>query len=225
MSGSEERAAVEVQMIADLACPWCYIGFRRLQRARALRPGREVRVRWWPFMLNPHLPPEGMDRAAYVRMKFGGDAAAGKIYARIAEAAREDGIGFAFARMRRTPNTVQAQRLVLHAEDQGRGETLLERLFAALFVEGVDLGDDGALVEVAVAAGLDRAATEAMLAGRAHADAIRHGHARAEQLGVRGVPVFVVEGRHAISGAQPPEVLAGLLDLAAVPDAAEARPA
>jgi predicted DsbA family dithiol-disulfide isomerase len=222
MSGSTGRAAIEVQMIADLACPWCYIGFRRLQRARALRPALEVRIRWWPFLLNPHLPPEGMDRAAYVRMKFGGDAAAAKIYARITEAGREEGIPFAFERMRRTPNSVQAQRLVLHAEDQGRGEPLLERLFQALFVDGVDLGDHGALAEVAVAAGLDRAASEALLADRAQADEILRGHVQAERLGVRGVPVFVVGRRHAISGAQPPEVLAGLLDLAAVPEAAEA---
>jgi predicted DsbA family dithiol-disulfide isomerase len=219
MSASQSQRVVEVQMIADLACPWCYIGHRRLQRARALRPEREVRLHWWPFLLNPHLPPEGMDRAAYMRMKFGSDAAAEQVYARITEAAQADGIPIALGRIRRTPNTVQAQRLVLHAEDQGLGEALLERLFQALFVEGVDVGDDAALADLAAAAGLDRAGSASFLAGRADADAILQGHIQAERLGVRGVPVFVVDRRHAISGAQPPEVLAGLLDLA-IPEAA-----
>jgi predicted DsbA family dithiol-disulfide isomerase len=211
----QENRAVEVQLIADLACPWCHIGLARLNRARAARPDLPVRVRWWPFILNPHLPPDGMDRAAYVRVKFGGDASARQVYERIREAGRQDGIEFAFERMARTPSTLAAHRLILHAEEQGRGEPLILELFEALFERGEDIGDRDRLIEASAAAGLDRAQVADFLGGRERAGDVIAAHQRAEQLGVRGVPVFVVGGRHAISGAQPPEILTGLLDLGA----------
>lgn len=220
MAETEVRErALEVAYVADLACPWCHIGLRRLDRARAMRPERPVRVRWWPFLLNPYLPPEGMDRGEYVRAKFGGDLAARRVYERLAEAGREDGIAFAFERMPRTPNTVMAQRLVLWAQARGAEDALIERLFEALFVEGRDIGERDVLTELAGEAGLDREAARAFLAGDALADDIAHWHQQAERIGVRGVPVFIVGGRHAVSGAQPPEVLAGLLDVAATEEA------
>ena len=119
------KQPIDVDLIADLACPWCYIGFVRLDQARAMRPDWPVRLRWWPFLLNPGLPPEGMDRRAYLRAKFGGDEAARQIYRRIVEAAQDDGIAFAFERMKRTPNTVLAQHLILFAGQEGRGEDLI----------------------------------------------------------------------------------------------------
>jgi predicted DsbA family dithiol-disulfide isomerase len=206
---------IDVDLIADLACPWCYIGLVRLDRARAMRPDWPVRLRWWPFLLNPHLPPEGMDRATYLRTKFGGDDAARQVYQRIVESVREDGIAFAFERMKRTPNTVLAQRLILYAERQGRGEDLIRVLFRALFEEGRDIGHLETLLELAESAGFDRAAAESFLRSEEQAREVILAHQRAERLGVRGVPVFVVDREQAIAGAQPPEVLAGLLDVAA----------
>jgi predicted DsbA family dithiol-disulfide isomerase len=206
---------IDVDFIADLACPWCYVGLVRLDGARAIRPQLIIRLRWWPFLLNPQMPPEGMDRASYLRAKFGGDANARQIYSRIVEAGREDGIAFAFERMKRTPNTVLAQRLVLNAESQSRGEDLIRVLFRALFEDGRDIGDRATLIELAGGAGLDPAAAEAFLAGPDQAGEIMAAHQRAARLGVRGVPVFVVDREHAIAGAQPAEVLAGLLDAAA----------
>jgi predicted DsbA family dithiol-disulfide isomerase len=213
--GSGQQQPIDVDLIADLACPWCYIGLARLDRARAMRPDWPVRLRWWPFLLNPTLPPEGMDRAAYLRAKFGGDAAVRQIYQRIVESARDDGIAFAFERMKRTPNTILAQRLILFAEQQGRGEDLIRTLFRALFEEGRDIGHLETLLELAASAGLERAAAEAFLRSQEQAKEIVAAHRRAERLGVRGVPVFVVDREQAIAGAQPPEVLAGLLDVAA----------
>jgi predicted DsbA family dithiol-disulfide isomerase len=212
---TDDPAPIEIDFIADLACPWCYIGLARLDRARAMRPDLPVRVRWWPFLLNPQLPPEGMDRTAYVRAKFGGDANAGQIYGRIVESARDDGIKFAFDRMKRTPNTVLAQRLIVHAEQEGRADELIRVLFRALFEEGRDIGHLETLIALAAEAGLDRAAAEAFLRGPDQAKDVVLAHQRAERLGVRGVPVFVVDREQAITGAQPPEVLAGLLDVAA----------
>jgi len=210
-----QQPPIEVDLIADLACPWCYIGLVRLDRARAMRPDQPVRLRWWPYLLNPTLPPEGMDRAAYLCAKFGGDAAARQVYRRIVETAQSDGIAFAFERMPRTPNTILAQRLVLLAERQGRGEDLIRVLFRALFEQGRDIGHLETLVGLAEKAGLERAAAEAFLRSQEQAKEVVLAHQRAERLGVRGVPVFVVDREQAITGAQPPEVLAGLLDVAA----------
>jgi predicted DsbA family dithiol-disulfide isomerase len=214
-TGAEQQPPIDVDLIADLACPWCYIGLVRLERARAMRPDWPVRLRWWPFLLNPSLPPEGMDRAAYLRAKFGGDAAARQVYRRIIEHAQGDGIAFAFERMKRTPNTILAQRLILFAEQQDRGEELIHVLFRALFEEGRDIGHLGTLLELAATAGFERAAVDAFLRSEDQASEIVAAHQRAERLGVRGVPVFVVDHERAIAGAQPPEVLAGLLDVAA----------
>lgn len=211
----EGGTRVELAMIADISCPWCYIGLRRLDRALEMRPAQEVGLRWWPFLLNPQLPPEGMDRAAYMRAKFGGDLAARRIYERISEAGKSDGIRFAFERMQRTPNTVQAHRLILHAQRQAAADAVLRALFRALFEEGRDVGDLGELVDLAEGCGLDRAEIVEMLAGKDDAREIVEAHHEAGRLGVRGVPVFVAERQHAVSGAQPPEVLAGLLDVAA----------
>jgi predicted DsbA family dithiol-disulfide isomerase len=208
-------APIEVELIADLACPWCYLGLVRLDRARAARPQLPVRLRWRPFLLNPHLPPEGMDRRAYLRAKFGGAAAAQRVYQRIQESGRADGVDFAFDRIRRTPNTVLAQRLLLYAEEHGLGDPMMRALFRALFEEGRDLGDPGELLELGVAVGLHRESLEAFLASDDRADEIVTSHRWAERLGVQGVPVFLVDRSHIIAGAQPPEVLTGLLDLAA----------
>jgi len=211
----KHQPPIDVDLIADLACPWCYVGLVRLDRARAMRPDWPVRLRWWPYLLNPSLPPEGMDRAAYLRAKFGGDAAARQVYRRILESAQGDGIAFAFERMSRTPNTILAHRLVLLAERQGRGEDVIRTLFRALFEQGRDIGHLKTLVELAGKAGLEGAAAEAFLRSQEQAEEVVLAHRRAERLGVRGVPVFVVDREHAITGAQPPEVLTGLLDVAA----------
>jgi predicted DsbA family dithiol-disulfide isomerase len=214
MPDCDEASTICVDLIADLACPWCYLGLVRLDRARAMRPHRPVRLRWRPFFLNPHMPPEGMDRQAYLRTKFGGDATAKRIYERIVASGRADGVEFAFERMTRTPNTLLAHRLILFADQQGHAEAVIRALFQALFVAGRDIGLGEELVEIGTAAGLDPAAVAAFLAGDRCRSEVVAAHRQAERLGVHGVPVFVVDDQHVIAGAQPAEVLVGLLDLA-----------
>jgi predicted DsbA family dithiol-disulfide isomerase len=213
---------IRVDMIADLACPWCYIGLARLEAAAASRPGVTLDLRWWPFLLNPQLPPDGMDRQTYLRAKFGSDSQAAQIYARIEAAGHDAGIPFAFEAMPRTPNTVQAQRLVLIAQERrqtmpDQPHRLIRRLFEALFEEGQDIGRRDTLKALALAAGLEQATIDELFAGTAYNADVLHGHQRAEMMGVRGVPVYIVAGEHVISGAQPAEVLAGLFDLARMP--------
>ena len=207
-----ETAPIQVDFVADLACPWCFLGLVRLDRARALRPDLAVDVRWRPFFLNPYLPPEGMDRTTYVRSKFGGNAK--EVYRRIEESGRADGVAFAFDRMPRTPNTTLAHRLILFAEERGAADTVIRALFRALFQEGRDVTRSEVLAAVAGEAGLDRDEVEEFLSGERLTREVIAAHQQAERVGIHGVPVFIVEREHAITGAQPPEVLADLLDVA-----------
>jgi predicted DsbA family dithiol-disulfide isomerase len=207
-----DKTAIEVDFIADLACPWCYLGLVRLDRAREMRPDQPVHVRWRPFFLNPGMPPEGMDRATYLRRKFGGDAT--EIYRRIEGSGRGDGVAFAFERMPRTPNTLLAHRLILYAEEQGKADPLIRGMFRALFEQGRDVGRPEVLTEIASEAGLDALEVSQFLEGDRFGREVHTAHEQAERIGVRGVPVFIVDREHAITGAQPPEVLAGLIDVA-----------
>jgi predicted DsbA family dithiol-disulfide isomerase len=205
-------APIQIDLVADLACPWCFLGLVRLDRARAMRPDWPVRVRWRPFFLNPHMPPEGMDRATYVRRKFGGNAK--EVYRRIEDSARADGVEFAFDRMPRTPNTTLAHRLILFAEERGAADPVIRALFRALFQEGRDVSRPEVLAAVAEEAGLEREEVTEFLSGDRLKREVLAAHQDAERIGIQGVPVFIVEREHAITGAQPPEVLADLLDVA-----------
>ena len=216
----DDQKSVTVDIIADLACPWCYLGLIRLDKARAMRPAIEVKLRWWPYMLNPQLPRDGMDRRTYLRAKFGGDAKAGQVYQRIEDAGRQEGMAFAFDKIRRTPNTVAAQRLILLAQGQGRGDQMIRALFKAFFEEGVDIGNMSEVRRLGEAAGLKRDEVDALFSSDAHSADIHRGHQRAEMMGVQGVPVYIVDQEHVIAGAQAPEVLAGLLDVASAEAAA-----
>jgi predicted DsbA family dithiol-disulfide isomerase len=216
----EEQQSVIVEMIADLACPWCYLGLVRLNKARAMRPSVNIELRWWPYLLNPQLPREGMDRKTYLRAKFGGDGNAKDIYARIEAAGREEGLPFAFDKIQRTPNTVFAQRMILFAQTRNRGEMMIETLFKAMFEDGLDIGNAEVLLDFAEAGGLSREEVSALQTSNDFSADVVRSHQRAQMMGVQGVPVFVMDREHVITGAQAPEVLAGLFDVASAVDSA-----
>ena len=203
---------IEIDVVSDTICPWCYVGKRRLERALEGFDADEVRVRWHPFQLNPDLPREGMARAEYVAAKFGGAEAARAVYDRIREAGAEEGIAFAFERMPRTPNTFASHRVVRFAAREGRQDETVEALFRAVFMNGRDIGDFETLVDVGAECGIDPVALAEYLAGAEEADALRAEEERSRRMGVTGVPFFVIGGRYAVTGAQDPAVLRGVLD-------------
>ncbi|MFQ5959455.1 MAG: DsbA family oxidoreductase [Alphaproteobacteria bacterium] len=205
---------VIIDIISDVVCPWCFIGKRRLERALAVRPDLDVEVVWRAFQLNPDMPPEGMERAQYLAAKFGSDANAGRIYAEIEKAGAGEGIDFAFDRIHRTPNTVDAHRLIRFAGEQGRQDRLVELLFRRYFEQGVDIGEHERLVEAAAEADLDAETVRAHLASDVGVDAVRVEDLQARRLGVSGVPCFVIDRRFAISGAQAPEVFRRVFETA-----------
>ena len=214
------KARLPVEIVYDLICPWCYLGVRRLLRTFHRRPDLLFELTWRPFLLNPDMPRAGMARPDYVIRKFGGEERAKRLYASISELGKREGVVFAFDRIRRTPSSIDAHRLVRHASRSGRADMVVEALFSVHFSEGHDIGDHGVLTAIASACGLDPVAVRAYLASDEDADAVHADNLRAHRLGINGVPCFVIAGTHAIAGAQEPEVIERLLDVAAL-DAAE----
>ena len=199
---------LRIDIFSDVICPWCLIGRERLRQALArLDPDRPVAIRWLPFELNPDMPPEGMDRKAYVEAKFGGTEQARAIYDRIAEAGRGEGIAFDFSRLDRTPSTFDAHRLIWLAGQDGLGDVVKDLLFRRYFVDAADIGSPDVLLDVARDAGMDPDRARELLQGGDGADAVRGLEAVAHQMGITGVPFFVFNGRVGVSGAQAPEVL------------------
>ena len=214
------KARLQIEIVHDLVCPWCYLGIRRLFRTMRRRPDMIYELTWRPFLLNPDMPRSGMSRADYVIRKFGGEDRARRLYGSITEIGTAEGVAFRFDRIRRTPSSVDAHRLVRFAARYGRGREVVEALFAAHFSDGHDIGDFGVLRAVGLSCGLDAIEVLSFLNSDNDVDAVHADNLRAHRLGINGVPCFVVAGRHAIAGAQEPEVIERLLDVAAI-DVAE----
>jgi predicted DsbA family dithiol-disulfide isomerase len=206
---------MHIDIVFDVACPWCHIGTRRLDRALAQRPGLQVTRSWRPYRLNPDLPETGIPRALYLSAKFGGPRAAARSCAAIAAAGRAVGLRLAFERIERMPNTMRAHRLIRLAAADGCADSMVEALFAAYFRDGLDIGDGNVLAEIAARVGLDPDEARRYLAGDAGTAAVAADERRVRRLGIHAVPCFILEHGYAISGAQEPEMFLPLLDVAA----------
>lgn len=204
---------VSLDIFSDPICPWCLIGKTKLDRALAAREGAPVfEIRWHPFQLNPSMPREGMDRQAYLDGKFGGRENADRVYGGIAAAARATGLDIDLSAITRTPNTLDAHRLVLWAEIEGAQNTIVDALFNAYFREGLDIGDRDILADIADSAGVDAALVRRLLEGDSDLDEIRSRDATAREMGISAVPTFIVAGEHAVPGAQPTELWTKVID-------------
>lgn len=207
---------MQIEVVYDLVCPWCYLGVRRLLRTMRRRPDILFELVWRPFLLNPDMPRAGMSRSDYVIRKFGGEDRARRMYGSITDIGAAEGVAFRFDRIRRTPSSVDAHRTVRWAARYGSGREAVEALFAAHFTDGHDVSDPSVLRAVAASCRLDVAAFSAFLASDEDVELVHADNLRAHRLGINGVPCFVIAGRHAIAGAQEPEVIERLLDVAAV---------
>lgn len=212
---------MKIDIIFDTVCPWCYIGKRRLEMALSMRPQIKAKPNWRPFLLNPEMPPEGIDRTAYLVKKFGSESRVRRIYGAIGEAGQSVEIDFAFDRIDKTPNSVDSHRLVRFAHERGLADEVAEALFVEYFINGRDIGDLRVLTEIGAANGLDAKEVEAYLNTDADVDTIHDENVRAHRLGINGVPSFAFNEKFVISGAQEPQVLVRMLDAAlATEDAA-----
>ncbi len=162
MSGADETLTIDV--VSDVVCPWCYVGEKRLGLALADEQG-PVEIRWRPFQLDPTIPQGGLDRAEYMERKFGKGGRLKEVHDRLTALGAEVGIPFAFDRIRRAPNTLDAHRLIRWAASTGRQAEAVDRLFRAYFVEGLDVGDPAVLVPIARECGLDPESVATLLGG------------------------------------------------------------
>lgn len=206
---------LRIDVWSDVACPWCYVGKRRLERALAsTERAEEIEVVWRAFELDPRAPARHDDGSTYVgrlAAKYRRtEAQAAAMIAQMTETAAADGIAMRFDRVI-GGNTFDAHRAIHLAARAGRQGAMKERLLAAYFTEGRPLGDSSTLVELGAEIGLDREALAADLAAGLGAAEVRADQALARELGITGVPFFVIDGRLGVSGAQPPEVLAQVL--------------
>lgn len=203
---------LRLDIFSDPICPWCYLGKVWLDRALESRPDHPFDLRWHPFQLNPDMPEAGMDRRAYLEAKFGGRDGAMSAYAPVVAAFEEAGIGADLGAIERTPNTLDAHRLIHWAGIEGRQTPVAHALFRAYFNEGRDISDPEVLADVADGAGLDAAVILRLLGSDADRDEIRARDAQAREMGVTAVPTFIVGGRHAVPGAQRPDLWQRVID-------------
>lgn len=199
---------LSVDVYADIVCPFCYIGLKRVSNLAAERP---LSLRWQPFQLNPG-QPAGVAWRDFAPRKFGGQAAMRAAFQHVQNYACDDGLCFNLEGISSAPNTEDAHRLVLAAQTAGLGVPVAMRLMRGYFEEGADLNDADVLLRLATDGGLDEAAAREVLASDLHREALQQSQMSAQAAGVSGVPFYVLAGQYALSGAQPLETMRAALD-------------
>ncbi|KIN60991.1 DSBA-like thioredoxin family protein [Sulfitobacter noctilucae] len=202
---------IKLDIMSDPICPWCYIGKKHLDVALADHPDHPFVIEWHPFQLNPDMPAGGMDRRAYLEGKFSGKEAAVKAYAPVVEHAEKAGLNINFEAMKRTPNTLDAHRLIHWAGIEGRQTAAVAALFQAYFVDARDIGDHEVLADIADGIEMDAAVVTRLLNTDEDAQSIRERDAHSRKMGISSVPTFIVGGKHAVPGAQPPDLWAKVI--------------
>lgn len=205
---------VNIDVVSDVVCPWCYLGKARLDQAIAnVAEDIYVTVNWRPYQLNPDLPPEGVDHKKHLAEKLGGQDAVDRAHDMLTNLGKEDGIAFDFDAVKISPNTLDAHRLVRWALTEGPNvqSKVAGLLFKANFEEGRNVGDHDVLLDIAQKGGLDRAVIAALLASEADKDAVSEEIDMARGMGVTGVPCFIIDSKYAVMGAQSVEVLTDAL--------------
>ncbi|MCF6320720.1 MAG: DsbA family oxidoreductase [Rhizobiaceae bacterium] len=211
---SNNRNSLNVDVVSDIVCPWCYVGKKHLDTAIDSMPEIDFHVRWRPFQLNPQMPKEGMGREEYMEKKFGKGDPTRSFYKDLEVLGAQLGIKFDFPAIGFAPNTLDAHRLIHWASggndaDSAKKQTaLVTRLFEVYFEEGGDLRDSEVLIGAAHNIGMNDELVRELLAGDRDVDAIKEQVAIAGKMGISGVPCFIIENKHAVMGAQKPEALA-----------------
>ena len=203
---NQEIEPLTIDIVSDVVCPWCYLGEKRLEQALAEEAGPVV-VRWRPYQLDPTIPQGGLDRAEYMEKKFGKSGRLQSVHDNLTRLGAEVGLPFAFDKITRSPNTLDAHRLIRWATSAGVQSRVVDRLFEAYFVEGRDIGDRVVLTEIAAECGLDADLVERLLAEGADSEVVRQEVEQAQAMGVSGVPFFIFAGRLGVPGAQEPSAL------------------
>ena len=203
---------IKLDILSDPICPWCYIGKANLERALEKVGDHPFEIEWHPFQLNPNMPAGGVDRRTYLETKFGGQEGAVKAYLPVAQHAGKAGLKINFECIQVTPNTLDAHRLIHWAGLEGKQTAMVAALFPAYFVDGRNIGDHETLADIAGEVGLDREMIARLLASDADLEDIKSRDAHSREMGVSAVPTFIVDNRHVVPGAQPPELWVSVIE-------------
>jgi predicted DsbA family dithiol-disulfide isomerase len=211
----EKTIVLNIEIVSDVVCPWCFIGKRRMEKAlKLVSQPFDLKLSWKPFELNPLLPKEGVGYNEYLVEKFGDSDEVKELQGHVQQAAASADLHFEFNRIKRLPNTFDAHRLIWFAGQAGFQDQIVERLFRAVFFEGKFIGDLAVLAETALSAGLNYSEVKRFLDSREGREEVRSEIELSLKRGVQGVPNFLINGHYVIRGAQPPEVMAQILERA-----------
>jgi predicted DsbA family dithiol-disulfide isomerase len=211
---------IKLDIMSDPICPWCFIGKAYLDKALSAHPNHPFLIEWHPFQLNPDMPANGMGRREYLEGKFGGKEAAVRAYAPVVESAKTAGVAIDFEGMKRTPNTINAHRLIHWAGIEGRQTAAVSALFKAYFTDAHDIGDPDVLIDIAKSVEMDGDVVKRLLDSDEDLKLIQDRDKHSRKMGINSVPTFIIANQHAVPGAQPPELWAQVIaDLAAQADA------
>lgn len=212
-----EKTKINIGVVSDVVCPWCYIGKRRLQRALELASDRfDFDVEYFPFELNPHIPETGSDFNDYLCKKFGSESKSRELTEHVRRVAAAEGIQFNLAMQRTRPNTRDAHRIIMFAKEEGKQLEVVEGFFRAFFTDGVDLSRTENLIDIAEEAGLDTDTIEALLNSNTGKLEIEMAEKELTDLGITSVPLFIIDNKLAISGAQSVEAFTKAFEEAAL---------
>ncbi len=203
---------IQLDIVSDPICPWCYIGKTHLDAALVARPDHPFAITWHPYQLNPDMPREGMDRRQYLETKFGGPERAAEVYGAITEAAEAAELTIDFGAISRTPNTLDAHRMIHWAAVEGHQGAVVDGLFAAYFRDHRDIGAADVLADVADGAGMDASLVHRLLASDADLEDVQSRDAAFREMGVTAVPTFLVNRAQAVPGSQPAELWLQVID-------------
>jgi predicted DsbA family dithiol-disulfide isomerase len=212
MTAPPDSAALHIDVVSDVVCPWCFIGKRRLEAALTLVPDIAVAINWRPYFLNPWIPRDGIDRQTYLQTKFGSAERYAVIAERVAAAAAMEGLLYATDAISRQPNTLDCHRLILWSRSVTDPGRMKQRLMELYFSEGADLTDPNTLIAAAVDCGMDGDLVRRLLASDADVDRVETDANAAKDAGIDGVPCFIFGGSVIVTGAQSPEYLASAIE-------------
>ncbi|PHQ66319.1 MAG: disulfide bond formation protein DsbA [Sneathiella sp.] len=203
---------MKIDIISDTVCPWCFIGKRKLEKALESRPDLEVEITWRPFQLHPEMPREGADRAEFIAAKFGSQERAKQLYENVKMAGDAVDIDFNFDKIKRSPNTLDSHRMLRWAESANCQDAMAEILFRRFFIDGEDLGDQQNLIAAAQEAGMDADIVRDLLESDTDLETISKEDQMAREMGISGVPFFIIDNKYSLSGAQDPAAFLATFD-------------
>lgn len=198
------KVKIKIGVVSDVVCPWCYIGKQRLEKAMHQSSDRfDFEVEYFPFELNPHMPEDGVDYREYHIKKFGSESKYIQLTSHIKETANQEGLDFNMELQKTAPNTRNAHRIILVAKEAGKQIQVADALFKAYFSGGVDLSKVDNLIDISVSVGLDKTKIEQLLHSNTGKLEIEMAEKELQDLGITGVPLFMIDDKFAVSGAQP----------------------